>query len=179
MAKSESNRTREPDGKGSAGSTEADVVDQHRELDESQNRQEESVISLQQQIEQQREETAELRALLESRLENSRGEAEAGPGGEILARMGSVERQVESIGADSRVDALMLRIGELERKLSAGTSEPLLNEIAHRLDVLEQGGGLEKPETSLASWSRSSRNWKPRCAYCLRPIRGWTTWCLG
>ena len=159
MAKSESNRTREPDGKGSAGSaTEADVVDQHRELDESQSRPEESMISLEQQIEQQREETAELRALLESRLENSRGEAEAGPGGEILARMGSVERQVESIGADSRVDALMLRIGELERKLSAGTSEPLLNEIAHRLDVLEQGGGLEKPETSLASWSRSSRN---------------------
>ena len=142
MAKSESNRTREPDGKGSAGSaTEADVVDQHRELDESQSRPEESMISLEQQIEQQREETAELRALLESRLENSRGEAEAGPGGEILARMGSVERQVESIGADSRVDALMLRIGELERKLSAGTSEPLLNEIAHRLDVLEQGGG--------------------------------------
>ena len=75
MAKSESNRTREPGGKGSAGSTEADVVDQHRELDESQNRQEESVISLQQQIEQQREETSQLRALLESRLENSRGEA--------------------------------------------------------------------------------------------------------
>ena len=56
--------------------------------------------------------------------------------------MSSVERQVESIGADSRVDALMLRIGELERKLSAGTSEPLLNEIAHRLDVLERGGGV-------------------------------------
>ena len=177
MAKSESNRTREPDGKGSAGSTEADVVDQHRELDESQNRQEESVISLQQQIEQQREETAELRALLESRLENSRGEAEAGPGGEILARMGSVERQVESIGADSRVDALMLRIGELERKLSAGTSEPLLNEIARRLDVLERGGGVG--EAGDVPRELEQKLSELETAVRLRPIRGWTTGCLG
>ena len=102
------------------------------------------MIFLQQQIEKQREEISQLRTLLESRLESSRGEAEVGSVEEMLARMGSVARQVESIGADSRVDTLMLRNTEMERKLSAGASKPLLNEIAHRLDVLEREEGTGK-----------------------------------
>ncbi len=155
MAKSESHRTGKPDSKGNAGSA---TVDDHQEVDESRSQNEEAVISLQQQIEKQREETSQLRELIDSRLESSRGEAEAGPVGEILTRMGSVERQIESIGSDSRVDALMLRTTEMERKLSAGASEPLLNEIARRLDVLERDGGagsvsseLERKVSDLAS----------------------------
>ena len=84
--------------------------------------------SLQQQIEEQREETSQLRTLLESRLESSPREVETGPAGEILAR-----------GTDSRVDAIMLRITEVERKLGiegkdlyrAGTGSP--GQPSHRL----------------------------------------------
>ena len=138
MAKSESNRTRKADRKRNAGSTtDADLVDQYQELSESQSQHEGSMSSLQQQIEEQREETSQLRTLLESRLESSPREVEAGPAGEILARVSSVERRVQSIDTDSRVDAVMLRITEVERKLGEGASEPLLNEIAHRLDILD------------------------------------------
>ena len=42
-----------------------------------------------------------------------------------------------TFGADARVDAIMLRVAELERKFGQGTPDPLVNEIVHRLGALE------------------------------------------
>ncbi len=39
------------------------------------------------------------------------------------------------------MEAVLLRISELERKMGEGASDPLLNEIVHRLAAIEQDGG--------------------------------------
>ena len=91
MAKPESNRNRKPDRRRNAASTtEADLVDQYQELNESQSQHEGSMSSLQQQIEEQREQTSQLRDQLESRLESPPPGVETGPVEEILSRVSSM-----------------------------------------------------------------------------------------
>jgi chromosome segregation ATPase len=41
----------------------------------------------------------------------------------------------------ARLDAIYLRLSELERKIGEDTTDPLINEIAHRLAALESSGG--------------------------------------
>ena len=61
---------------------------------------------------------------------------ELGQHREKLARM---EASPQTAAGPQSFDAILLRLSELERKLGEGTSDPLLNEIAHRLSALERG----------------------------------------
>lgn len=75
--------------------------------------------------------------------------AVTGGGEEIQKRVVRLENHLGKIKGDSRIDALLLRIGEVERKVGEGTPDPLLNEIAHRLASLERDstvGGAPSPE---------------------------------
>jgi len=65
---------------------------------------------------------------------------------EKLAQLG----EAAPTEAAPRMEAVQLRLSELERKMSEGASDPLLNEIVHRLASLEQdpARGGKDPEVA-------------------------------
>jgi hypothetical protein len=65
--------------------------------------------------------------------------------GEIQAQKQQISHisndQQESAQPLARLDAIFLRLSELERKIGEDASDPLIDEIAHRLAFLESSGG--------------------------------------
>ncbi len=65
--------------------------------------------------------------------------------GEIQAQKQQISNlaneQQGSAQPPARLDAIHLRLSELERKIGEDASDPLINEIAHRLAALESSGG--------------------------------------
>ena len=59
--------------------------------------------------------------------------------GQHREKLAQMEASPQAPAGPQSVDAILLRISELERKLGEGTSDPLLNEIVHRLSALERG----------------------------------------
>ena len=56
---------------------------------------------------------------------------------EVENRIGSLEGQMGALATDPRIGSALMRVAELEKKVNDGTSDPILNEVAHRLAVLE------------------------------------------
>jgi len=90
------------------------VATQYNAIQEAHHMHEESLDQLREEVRAQRQRLAELRE------SNSGAQAQPQP--------------------PVRLDAILLRISELERKLGEGTPDPLLNEIVHRLASIENSG---------------------------------------
>jgi archaellum component FlaC len=88
------------------------VAAQYRAMQEAQLLHEETINQLREEVRGQREKLAEL----------SKPPAPAARGGQV--------------------DVVMMRLGELERKIGEGAPDPLINEIVHRLASLENAGPM-------------------------------------
>ena len=56
---------------------------------------------------------------------------------DVEERMASFEGQLGALATDPRIGSALVRAAELEKKVSDGTSDPILNEVAHRWTALE------------------------------------------
>jgi hypothetical protein len=122
---------------------ESNVAEQYSALHQMQTSHEESLKQLREEIQQQRRAASDMKAALEARIQQLLG---ASPGAiqasELVQRIQQVEGRLSqgvghSGGGEARLDAVLLRLSELERKMGEGTPDPLLNEIVHRLAALE------------------------------------------
>jgi hypothetical protein len=78
----------------------------------------------------------EAQFLHEETLRQLRGEIQA-----QKQRIADIAGDKGSAQPPAGLDAIHLRLSELERKIGEDTSDPLINEIAHRLAALESSGG--------------------------------------
>ena len=58
---------------------------------------------------------------------------------EVETRIASVESQLGAMATDPRIGSALMRISELEKKVSDGPADPILDEVALRLAALESG----------------------------------------
>jgi chromosome segregation ATPase len=78
----------------------------------------------------------EAQFLHEETLRQLRGEIQA-----QKQRISDIANEQGSAQPPAGLDAIYLRLSELERKIGEDASDPLINEIAHRLAALESSGG--------------------------------------
>ena len=96
---------------------------------------EDSLSKLREDLEQQGQLSTEFQSMVEEKLDELASPPE--PSGDVGERVAELEERLTTFGEDSRVDAIMMRVAELERKFGEGTPDPLVNEIIHRLGALE------------------------------------------
>jgi hypothetical protein len=119
------------------------VAEQYSALYQTQTSHEESLRQLREEIQQQRRTASEMQAALEGKIQQLSGaSATASPAAELLQRIQQIEGRLTQGGGysgagEGRLDAVLLRLSELERKMGEGTPDPLLNEIVHRLAAME------------------------------------------
>ena len=92
---------------------------------------EDSISKLRDDLEQQSQRNTEFQSMVEDKLAGM--DPPEDPVQELSGRLAEVEGQLAGLGDDARVDALLLRVSSLEKKLSDGTPDPLINEIVKRL----------------------------------------------
>ena len=78
----------------------------------------------------------EAQFLHEETLRQLRGEIQA-----QKQKISDIANDQGSAQPPARLDAILLRLSELERKIGEDATDPLINEIAHRLAALESAGG--------------------------------------
>ena len=104
---------------------------------------EDSISKLRDDLEQQSQRNTEFQSMVEDKLAGMDPSDEPPP--DVAGRLTRVEGQLSGLGDDGRVDALLLRVSSLEKKLADGTPDSLINEIANRLGDLESSGGTGGP----------------------------------
>ncbi len=114
----------------------SEVPEQYRALQDSQMANDDSLTKLRADLEQQSVLSTEFQSMVEEKLDELSSPPEE-PSGDLSERLAELEERLPTFGADARVDAIMLRVAELERKFGQGTPDPLVNEIIHRLGALE------------------------------------------